>query len=88
MTRWLHGRLWSLYWKLRDHFAEKGAALGGCACCGSFWRLRWQPSMTCYTHREGEPDPNAPRWYCEPCALDYEEHMQAMWDEYHYSRGV
>jgi hypothetical protein len=72
---------------INRHFAEQGAALGGCSNCGSFHRLDWQPSMTAYASKPGEPDPNAPVWLCEDCAADYEDHWTAMWDEYHRSHG-
>ena len=73
--------------KLHYHFAEQGAALGGCSNCGSFWRLDWQPSMTAYPSKPGEPDPNAPVWLCEPCSEDYEEYWENMWAEYYSGQG-
>lgn len=82
------GGVWrSLVEAWNRHRAEMNAALGGCECCGSFWRLDWRPSMTAYSwNGEGE-NPNRKRWFCEPCAGGYEDFWQSMWDEYHASQG-
>jgi hypothetical protein len=63
---------------------------GGCECCGTAEGTELRSSMTAY-HFEGpensDDNPNR-RWLgCATCWSEYESYWQAMWDEYHASRG-
>lgn len=46
----------------------------------------WVRSMTAYTHKEGEEDPNRDREFCPECRDDYIQHWTEMWDEYNRDR--
>ncbi|UTC29918.1 hypothetical protein BAJUN_03160 [Bajunvirus bajun] len=76
-----------LRWAINGHFAEQGAALGGCENCGSFYGVHQPGSMTCYVWdpKSGEPDPNKV-WLCTDCAEDYEEYWSDRWAEYNSGR--
>jgi hypothetical protein len=59
--------------------------IGACECCQTTDDAKLRPSMTQY-HFDGpwgsDADPNRQWMGCETCWLEYEEHWQAMWDEY------
>ena len=61
---------------------ELHGAGGMCDRCGKREGIRLVEAMTVYSETEGNPDPNHPTPYCSECAQEYEEHWQAMWDEY------
>jgi len=57
-----------------------------CDRCGATEGVKLIGAMTSYTETEDNPDPNHPTPYCLPCAKEYEEHWQEMWDEYNAGR--
>jgi hypothetical protein len=77
---------------LRWEFQRFGRWLYGfvrcCDCDGCFaGPTYWTPAQTMYAWDGVGKDPNAAFWACAEHQRQYNEHWQAMWDEYNYSRG-
>lgn len=64
--------------------------LGVCENCGSVEGVELEAGRTQYAYageEETAEDPNRSAAYCRPCAALHHEHWDAMWEEYHASRG-
>jgi hypothetical protein len=55
---------------------------GNCGRCGSSAGVEYEPTRTAYYFEPGEPDPNVGAWLCRPCADEYHEHWDDMWNEW------